>query len=93
MRNTPEESQNYFTDEEELPRTVFVHLKGSKALILERLQKRPDHFMSNFLLDSQFDALEEPNFPERYFVVSVSLKLDAIVQVIIEWVATCDVKD
>lgn len=38
----------------------FVYLKGSKALIIKRLQSRLGHFMKAELLASQFDALEEP---------------------------------
>lgn len=39
---------------------VFVYLKGSKNLILERIYKRKAHYMPAALLDSQFAALEEP---------------------------------
>jgi carbohydrate kinase (thermoresistant glucokinase family) len=39
---------------------VFIFLDGSKNLIAERLQKRKGHYMPPDLLDSQFDALEEP---------------------------------
>lgn len=38
----------------------FVHLKGSRRLIGERIAARKDHFMPPALLDSQFAALEEP---------------------------------
>ena len=41
-------------------RVKFVYLKGDYALIEERLKNRHDHFMRPELLDSQFDALEEP---------------------------------
>jgi gluconokinase len=39
---------------------VFVHLKGSRALIGERIAARQGHFMPPSLLDSQFATLEEP---------------------------------
>ncbi len=39
---------------------TFVHLRGSKELILARMQTRQGHFMPPALLDSQFAALEEP---------------------------------
>ncbi|NMG08110.1 gluconokinase [Brasilonema sp. UFV-L1] len=45
-------------DEEQLK---LVYLKGSFELIQKRLQQRPSHFMSEKLLKSQFDALEEPS--------------------------------
>lgn len=38
----------------------FVYLKGEYAPILSRLHNRPGHFMKPELLQSQFDALEEP---------------------------------
>jgi gluconokinase len=39
----------------------FVYLKGSKELIRQRLKDRKGHFMSSAMLDSQFDALQEPD--------------------------------
>ena len=39
----------------------FVYLQGSKELIGQRLKNRKGHFMSSDLLDSQFDALQEPD--------------------------------
>jgi len=39
----------------------FIYLKGSKSEILDRLQKRSGHYMPPSLLDSQFEALEEPS--------------------------------
>jgi gluconokinase len=38
----------------------LVYLKGSKALITERLAHRAGHFFDPRLLQSQFDTLEEP---------------------------------
>lgn len=38
----------------------FVHLRGDFALIEQRLATRGGHFMDAGLLQSQFDALEEP---------------------------------
>ncbi len=48
---------------------AFVHLKGNKDLIAERLQTRKGHFMNPKLLDSQFATLEEP---DGAFVIEVS---------------------
>lgn len=39
---------------------VFVYLHGSRDVISDRLRSRKGHFMPASLLDSQFDALEEP---------------------------------
>lgn len=41
-------------------RIKLVYLKGSYKLIQQRLQERHNHYMSEKLLDSQFDTLEEP---------------------------------
>jgi carbohydrate kinase (thermoresistant glucokinase family) len=38
----------------------FVHLRGGEPLIRERLNSRSGHFMKSGLLDSQYEALEEP---------------------------------
>ncbi len=38
----------------------WVYLKGDKTLIAERLKARKGHFVSEALLNSQFEALEEP---------------------------------
>ncbi|WP_265764421.1 gluconokinase [Fodinibius salsisoli] len=38
----------------------FIYLKGTLSLIASRLAERSDHFMPEELLQSQFEALEEP---------------------------------
>jgi gluconokinase len=43
------------------PDVRFVHLKGDKRLIRERLDRRRGHYMPATLLDSQFAALEPPS--------------------------------
>lgn len=45
---------------EGLERLTFLYLNGSFELISERMQARTDHFMPPGLLESQFEALEEP---------------------------------
>lgn len=42
----------------------FIYLKGSKELIANRMSRREGHFMPEELLDSQFQALEEPAGPD-----------------------------
>ena len=54
----------------------FVYLSGSKELISQRLNDRTGHFMSAALLDSQFDALEEP---DSAIVVSITQSPQQIV--------------
>ncbi|ATO35120.1 Thermoresistant gluconokinase [Dickeya dianthicola] len=43
---------------------VFLYLKGNFEVILQRHQARAGHFMPTGLLQSQFDALEEPDQTE-----------------------------
>ena len=40
--------------------TWFVYLRGSKALIEQRMAARSGHFMPSQLIESQFETLEEP---------------------------------
>ncbi|MUG95520.1 AAA family ATPase [Scytonema sp. UIC 10036] len=42
-------------------RTKLVYLKGSYQLIQQRLHERQNHYMSEKLLSSQFETLEEPS--------------------------------
>jgi gluconokinase len=43
------------------PETQFVYLKGSYALIAERLRSRKGHFADEHILAGQFADLEEPS--------------------------------
>lgn len=58
----------------------IVYLKGSQRLIAERLAGRTAHFMNPALLQSQFDALEEP---DDAIVVDISAAPKAIVDAIV----------
>ncbi|HAC64422.1 MAG TPA: gluconate kinase [Cyanothece sp. UBA12306] len=58
----------------------WIYLKGSYAEILQRLDKRPEHFMKTDLLKSQFEALEEPN---NAIIVDVSLPIETIIKKIL----------
>lgn len=42
------------------PETYFVYLKGSFDVIQQRMESRAGHYMKPGMLQSQFDALEEP---------------------------------
>ncbi|KAK0462639.1 uncharacterized protein EV420DRAFT_1619140 [Desarmillaria tabescens] len=44
---------------EEAPRTYFVYIKGSREVLLDRMQKRQGHFFKVDMLDSQFEAVGE----------------------------------
>lgn len=61
----------------------FVHLDGTRDLIEKRLAERPNHFMSPFLLTSQFEALECPDC-EDIIKVSIEPSPEQIVQQILE---------
>lgn len=47
-------------------RVRIAYLEAERALILERLTDRSDHFMKAQMLDSQFAALEEPDASTHY---------------------------
>lgn len=59
---------------------VWVYLKGSYALILERLQRRQRHFMHAQMLDSQFADLEEPT---NAIIVDVAVEPSVAVRQIV----------
>jgi gluconokinase len=54
---------------------TFIHCAGSRALITERMAKRPGHFMPPSLLDSQFAALEPPGTDEDAITLDISTPL------------------
>ncbi len=59
----------------------LVYLKGSFELIHKRLKERLNHFMSEKLLKSQFEILEEPL---EAIKIDISQPLEDIVQEILE---------
>jgi len=61
----------------------FVYLKGSRALIAERLKARHGHFMPATLLESQFATLEEPGPDEPAIAISIDASIEAIVDTIV----------
>jgi carbohydrate kinase (thermoresistant glucokinase family) len=61
----------------------IVYLKGDKVLIAKRLAARHGHFMPPSLLQSQFDALEEPGVEERPVTVSIAPAPEEIVRQIL----------
>jgi gluconokinase len=50
----------------------FIFLRGSRALIAQRLAARRGHFMPPSLLGSQFQTLEEPSPDEGAWVCEIS---------------------
>jgi carbohydrate kinase (thermoresistant glucokinase family) len=61
----------------------FVFLKGARELIAQRLAARKNHFMPAQLLDSQFDALQEPADDEPSIMVTIEPTPDEIVDEIV----------
>ncbi len=63
------------------PGTIFVYLKGSYDLILDRMQNRSSHYMKTDMLQSQFEALEEP---DGALVVNIDQSIEEIIRRIIQ---------
>ena len=63
------------------PWVRFVHLRGSRELIAQRLAERRGHYMPPTLLDSQFATLEEP--PADVLAVDIAPPAKEIVSEII----------
>jgi gluconokinase len=66
------------------PDVRLIYLKGDMDLIGRRIAVRHEHFMPASLLQSQFDALEEPGPDENPIVVSVEPRPREIVAQILE---------
>ncbi|MDA5522076.1 gluconokinase [Yersinia kristensenii] len=63
------------------PEMVFLYLKGSFEVIMGRLKARSGHFMPTDLLNSQFEALEEPGAEEPDVIcVDIDADIDEVVQ-------------
>lgn len=59
----------------------FIYLKGSFAVIENRLNNRQNHYQKTTMLQSQFDTLEEPDENEKnVFVVEIDQPLEQVVQ-------------
>jgi gluconokinase len=59
--------------------TILMYLRGSQALIADRMKARKGHFMPPALLDSQFATLEAPGPDECPIVVDIGRSAEAIV--------------
>jgi len=53
---------------------IFIYLKGSFDLINARMISREGHYMKSDMLQSQFDALEEPEGDELQSAIVVELE-------------------
>jgi gluconokinase len=66
------------------PDVQLIYLKGDMELIGRRIAARHEHFMPTSLLQSQFEALEEPGPDEHPIVVSIAPHPREIVAKIVE---------
>lgn len=66
------------------PDVRLIYLRGDMELIARRIAARHEHFMPQALLQSQFDALEEPGPDENPIVVSVEPRPREIVTEILK---------
>jgi gluconokinase len=66
----------------------IVYLQGSRELIGKRnALRKKNHFMPLSLLDSQFDALEEPDVSEHVIAADIDATVDEIVTTIVSQLA------
>ena len=61
----------------------FIYLRGTRELIGERLRARKGHFMNPALLESQFEALEEPAPDEGAWVHDVGCSAEEMVATLV----------
>jgi carbohydrate kinase (thermoresistant glucokinase family) len=65
------------------PGVLLVYLKGSYDVIHQRMLRRHGHFMPTALLDSQFEALEEPEPDEHPITVGIGTKAtDTVAEIV-----------
>lgn len=66
---------------------LFVHLRGSPALLAQRSAQRAGHYMPASLLQSQFEILEAPQADERALEFEVEQPPETIVQAVVAEIA------
>jgi len=54
-------------------RVTFIFLKGSYAMLLERLRLRHGHFADEKILASQFETLEEPGSDDQDQAITIQI--------------------
>ena len=64
-------------------RLQFIYLRGTREVIGERLRARKGHFMNPALLESQFEALEEPTPDEGAWMYDVGGSAEEMVAVLV----------
>lgn len=61
------------------PGTFFVHLHGTRELLAQRMNARPNHFMPVSLLDSQLNTLELLGADEPGVMLDIALPINHLV--------------
>lgn len=68
-------------------RTVFVHLKVPRSVLIERLGQRVGHFIPPALLDSQMATLEPLHTDESGVTIDAALPVNAVVESVLDWLS------
>jgi carbohydrate kinase (thermoresistant glucokinase family) len=63
-----------------VPALRFVHLRGDRAVLEERLAQRRGHYMPPTLLESQLQTLEPPSADEQPLELDITEPPDALAQ-------------
>ena len=58
---------------------LFVYLQGPMEMVAPRLAKRQGHYMPASLLQTQYEALEEPGRDENALVLPIDRPVEALV--------------
>jgi gluconokinase len=69
---------------------LFIYLRGSRALLLDRMQHRTRHFMPASLLDTQLATLEEPGAEEAALTIEMGPPPDEVVADVLKALAARD---
>jgi len=64
-------------------KTMFIFLNGQKDTIQQRVNLRKNHFMSPGLVNSQFNALEDPSKEKDVHTMDVSVSLAQVIENVI----------
>ncbi|MBT0879128.1 MULTISPECIES: gluconokinase [unclassified Campylobacter] len=59
---------------------IFIHLHGSKELIMQRMSKRSGHYMKENMIDSQFSTLEFPHNEDLVINIDITPPIGEIVE-------------
>jgi gluconokinase len=67
------------------PGTFFVHLHGTRELLAQRMNARPNHFMPVSLLDSQLNTLEPLGADEPGHTYKIAAPVDQLVAAVLAY--------